>query len=86
MEIGKNDLPPQGLNYGSGGWGTGLPGNMFIQNFGSADWVIDAHLGISIGAGMDIQITGNGAIEATLGFSMSGGLGMSIESALDMSI
>jgi len=86
MEIGKNDLPPQGLNYGSGGWGTGIPGNMFIQNFGSADWVIDGHLGISIGTGMDIKITGNGAIEATLGFGMSGGLGMSIESALDMSI
>lgn len=75
FEYGKNDLPPQDLQYLDGeepDWGTNTSGtdtkDMFIQNFGNVDWVIgnsDNNIRLDPGETVNVNLPRNLHFEVT---------------------
>jgi lysozyme len=81
IEMGKNDLSPQGLNYEGGNWGTGAPQNTFIQNYGNIDWTVNQQFDLTVLGGWDVKITADASIQALASINLLAGASLNIGAA-----
>lgn len=79
-ELGKNDLPPQGLKPEvEADWGDETPRNVKIQNFGDADWVVEGQMSLTVNNNFEFKITETANLEATVALNLKAGVSIGLE-------
>lgn len=87
IEVGKNDLKPQSLNYNdSPEWGEGEFKNSRIKMFGSLDLTTEGKSAWTIGEGLDITANGNIIVTALGDLELKGEGKAALESSSRLDI
>lgn len=82
IEMGRNDLPPQSLNYNdSPEWGSGSLKDAFIQTAGGFNITTDGKSAWTIGESLDITASGDIIATAAGDLELKGGKKAALESA-----